>query len=164
MFHNVFDYYAEFPDAPRVSDDAYCAPRIEDGFELEAARQVLAARGHRLRPDGTAAPAAELRGNFERVTRTMIEGWAFDPETPDQPARLVILDGGVVIGRVTARDYRPDLEAAGIGDGFHAFRFLIPNGFWTETRHEIEIRRESDWTLLYGSGKVLEAEITAAAA
>ncbi len=143
MFHNVFDYYAEFPDAPRGGDAAYCAPRIEDGFELEAVRRVLAARARRLRPDGTAAPAAELRGHLERVTRTLVEGWA---EGPDP---LAILDNGAVIGRVTpGRDHR--------------FRFAMPSGFWPEVRHEIEVRRDHDWTLLQGSGAVLEAEALAA--
>jgi hypothetical protein len=135
MFHNVFDYYAEFPDAPRGRDARYCAPRIEDGFELEAARRALSARAALLRPDGTAAPAPELRGRLERVTRTLVEGWALGSDP------LVILDNGAVIGRVTpGRDYR--------------FRFSMPTGFWAEVRHAIEVRREADWTLLQGSGKV----------
>jgi hypothetical protein len=143
MFHNVYEYYEQFPDAPRGRDAAYCAPRIEDGFELDAVQRVLNARAHRLRPDGTAAPAPELRGHLDRVTRTLVEGWAFGPDS------LAILDNGAVIGRV-------------FPDANHRFRFAMPTGFWREVRHEIEVRREGDWTLLPGSGAVLEPEGLAA--
>jgi hypothetical protein len=143
MFHNVYDYYAEFPDASRWPDARYRAPRIEDGFELEAARRALSARAALLRPDGTAAEAPELRGNLDRVTRTLVEGWALGPD------KLVILDNGIEIGTVV-----PDRD--------HRFRFTMPTGFWTEVRHEIEIRRDPDWTLLPGSGAVLEPETLAA--
>jgi hypothetical protein len=143
MFHNVYEYYAEFPDASRWPDAGYCAPRIEDGYELDAVRRVLAARARRLRPDGTAAPTPELRGNLDRVTRTLVEGWALGPDP------LAILDNGAVIGRVT-----PDRD--------HRFRFAMPTGFWPEVRHEIEVRREQDWTPLPDSGAVLEAEALAA--
>jgi hypothetical protein len=144
MFHNVYEYYAEHPEAPRSPDARYCAPRIEDGFELEAVRRVLAARATRLRPDGTAAEAQELRGNLDRVTRTLVEGRSFTPDP------LVILDNDTVIGRV-------------VPDANHAFRFAMPTGFWREVRHEIEVRREADWTLLPGSGLVLKPEDALAA-
>jgi hypothetical protein len=143
MFHNVYDYYAEFPDAPRGRDADYCAPRIEDGFELDAVQRALNARAHRLRPDGTAAPAPELRGHLDRVTRILVEGWA---EGPDP---LAILDNGAIIGRV-------------FPDANHRFRFTMPTGFWTEIRHQIEVRREGDWTPLPGSGLALEPEALAA--
>jgi hypothetical protein len=48
-------------------------------------------------------------------------------------------------------------------DRDHRFRFAMPTGFWREVRHEIEVRRESDWTLLPGSGRILEPEALAAA-
>jgi hypothetical protein len=143
MFHNVYEYYEEHPDAPRGSYAAYCAPRIEDGFELDAVRRVLSARATRLRPDGTAAPAPELRGHLDRVTRTLVEGWA---EGPDP---LAILDNGAIIGRV-------------FPDANHRFRFTMPTGFWTEIRHQIEVRREGDWTPLPGSGLALQPEALAA--
>jgi hypothetical protein len=164
MFHNVYEYYAEHPEATRGLRAEYCAPRVEDGFTLEAVRNALAARAARLRPDGTAAPVAALGGNLDLVSRTLIEGWAFAPETPNEPVALVILDNGAVIGEVMADRYRADLEACGVGDGRHAFRLALPRGLTPEFSHEIEVRRESDWTRLQGSGVVLEPEASALAA
>lgn len=43
MFHNAAEYLALYPEA-RAMPAHYCAPRIENGEELEAARQRLAAR------------------------------------------------------------------------------------------------------------------------
>ena len=41
MFHNAAEFAALYPDAP--SPAGYCAPRVEDGYALEAIRQRLAA-------------------------------------------------------------------------------------------------------------------------
>ena len=47
MFHNAHTFGALYPDtAPAVAE--YCAPRLTDGFELEAIRRRLAARADRL--------------------------------------------------------------------------------------------------------------------
>jgi hypothetical protein len=44
MFDNASDYAACYP-AAAARPALYCAPRISDGFELEAVRTRLAARG-----------------------------------------------------------------------------------------------------------------------
>jgi hypothetical protein len=43
MFHNARDYYARYSDVA-AAPSPYCAPRLEDGYEVEAARQRIAAR------------------------------------------------------------------------------------------------------------------------
>jgi hypothetical protein len=40
----------------------------------------------------------------------------------------------------------------GIGDGRHGFRFVLPKGLAAGVDHKIEIRRETDWSLLDGRG------------
>jgi hypothetical protein len=50
-----------------------------------------------------------------------------------------------------------DLEAAGIGDGRHAFSFVLPKGLTSDIDHRIEVRREIDWSLLGGAQIALAA-------
>jgi hypothetical protein len=151
MFHNVYEYHRLYPDAPRVTEPEYCAPRVEDGYELDAVRRRLSGRAARLGPDGTTSEASPLRGHLDRVTRDRISGWAFNPADPDARVDLTILSNGAPIGRVTANHHRPDLVAAGIGDGGHAFQFHLPLGFTEDRIHEIEVYRTADWSPLPGS-------------
>ena len=58
MFHNVAEFGRLYPDARMERPVQYCAPRLEDGFALEALRRKLSWRAQRLRPDGTLAPAS----------------------------------------------------------------------------------------------------------
>jgi autotransporter passenger strand-loop-strand repeat protein len=157
MFHNVYDYHRLYPDAPRIVDAEYCAPRVEDGYELEAVRRRLNGRAARLGQDGALAPAAAFRGNLELVTRHMIEGWAFNPADPGARVELAILANGAEIGRVVADRHRPDLAAADIGDGGHAFRFHLPGGFAEDRIHDIEVCRTADGSRLPGAPARLEA-------
>ncbi len=151
MFNNAYEFRALYPAEPHGAEAEYCAPRVEDGYELEAVRRRLMNRATRLLPDGTMAQVPLLRGYLDSVTRTTIMGWAFEPETPDRRVPLVILANGAVIGRVIADHYRPGLAASGIGDGKHAYRFQLPQGFADDMHHAIEVRRESDWSHLSGS-------------
>jgi Hint domain len=52
MFHNAHEYRTLYPDAPAVAQQ-YCAPRHEDGYEVEAVRRRINARA--------AAPIASQR-------------------------------------------------------------------------------------------------------
>jgi hypothetical protein len=49
MFHNAHEYRALYPDAPS-GPVTYCAPRLEDGYEVEAARRRIMLRAGLLRP------------------------------------------------------------------------------------------------------------------
>jgi autotransporter passenger strand-loop-strand repeat protein len=155
MFHNAHEFHALYPNAPRGGQTEYCAPRVEDGFALEAARQKLMSRAVRLRPDGSVAALPVLTGSLDRVSRYGVEGWAYEPEGP---VALAVLDNGVAIGRVIADLYRPDLAAAGIGMGRHGFRLVLRHGFSHSVDHRIEVRRVSDWTLLPGAPATLKAD------
>ena len=155
VFHNVAEFYALYPEAPVREPASYCAPRLEEGFALEALRRRLLGRARRLGADGKAQPGV-LRGLLERVHRARISGWAFDPASPDTPVALVVLANGAEIGRVVAELYRSDLADAGIGDGYHAFELIVPGGLTAGMRHEIEVRHAADWSLLPGSPWVWE--------
>jgi glycosyltransferase involved in cell wall biosynthesis len=155
MFHNAHEFRALYPDAPTNVPVLYCAPRVEDGTELEDFRRRLLGRARRLKADGTAAPVT-LRSGIDHVSHARIAGWAFDPATPHARIAVVAVDHGAVIGRALADLYRPDLEEAGIGDGLHGFELIVPGGLATDIRHEIQLFREIDWTPLTEGPFVLE--------
>ena len=143
MFNNAPEFFALYPSAPRLPV-RYCAPRLEDGHELEELRRRLLGRARRLADDGDTAPT-RLEGSLDRVSHDTIEGWAFDPAAPHVPVTVVILDNGAEIGRVIADRYRDDLEAAGIGDGCHAFSCAVLGGLAANAPHEIAVVTEVEW-------------------
>ena len=59
IFHNAQTFHAMYPDEERV-EAIYCAPRVEDGYTLDAVRRRLAARAGlpRRRIDPSARSAA----------------------------------------------------------------------------------------------------------
>jgi hypothetical protein len=159
MFHNAPEYRVLYPDAA-AGKAVYYAPRIECGFQLEALVQRLATRGRLLQADGRTSALGPLTGSFDQLTPRMILGWARDPDAPERPVDLVILDNGVVIAEVSAGDYRADLQAAGLGDGRHGFSVTIPAGLSGFSQHVIRILRQADGVELPGSPMILEAAIT----
>ena len=101
-------------------------------------------------------PFSRWRSHLDLVRRDRITGWARDEDEPERPVLVRILDNGVSLAEVLADRYRKDLEAAGIGDGHHAFSFTVPGGFSRDTRHLIEVQRADDGRALRGSPFVLE--------
>ncbi|WP_173577336.1 Hint domain-containing protein [Acetobacter fallax] len=88
-----------------------------------------------------------LEGYVDFVTRDRIGGWAWTPETPDEPVALQILDNGNLIAAVVANGIRQDVS--GTGRGLRCgFDVLLPEGLPPFTRHVIEVRRENDGALL----------------
>ena len=162
MFHNAAEFHAMYPDASR-SPATFCAPRIEDGFALEALRCRLAGRAMRLRADGTAA-ASDLQGSLDHVSHALVSGWAFDPAAPDVPVVVSVLANGAEIGRVVADGYRRDLERAGFGTGCCGFSYRLPSGLAKDARHEIELRTRDGRILPAAARHVVERLLAAAVA
>jgi N-acetylneuraminic acid mutarotase len=139
MFHNACDYAALYPND--AADAArYCAPRLDDGYVVEAVRDRIAARAG-LRP--LAAGASKLRGFVDVANARLIAGWAQSIEHPEAPVCLDVMADGEAIGQVLANRYRGDLEQAGIGSGRHSFEFRLPFGVASAGR-SIEVRRSLD--------------------
>jgi autotransporter-associated beta strand protein len=161
MFHNAATYHALYPDAPQVPP-RYCAPRVEEGEVLGAVRRRLIARARPAAanppaPEAAAAPPGPLLGYLDVASRELIAGWAWDPQHPDAPVALEILDNGAVIARLAADAYRIDLERGGAGDGRHGFRFAIPGGLSPHRRHVIAVRRAADGAELQHSPRIVES-------
>lgn len=85
-----------------------------------------------------------LRGNLEIVSERRIAGWAQDLACPDVPVSLLITAGDVLVARVLADIYRPDLQSAGIGSGRHSFDFKLGADLPPLPASLIRVFRESD--------------------
>ena len=146
MFHNAPEYRVLYPAAVTTTAQ-YCAPRLRDGYEVEALRRRIALRAG-LVSEETSASAGELRGFIDRITPHVIEGWAQNVDHPEAPVCLDIYAGGRLIGQVLANVYRYDLEQAGLGGGHHTFRFTPPAGIMFAP-DAVEVRRSLDGAVLY---------------
>jgi glycosyltransferase involved in cell wall biosynthesis len=98
---------------------------------------------------------ADLAGNLDSVSRRRITGWAQDPNHPNRRVGLAVSIDGRVVGRLLADRFREDLQAAGIGDGNHAFDFMLPR-LSPFAMQEVRVRREVDGKDLPGSPFILE--------
>ena len=150
LFHNADEYRRLYPDERPGRGAEFCAPRVESGYALEALRRAMMARATRLLPSRTAFVPVQC-GYIDRATRTAVEGWALG----DGAVSLAIVINGAVVGRALADRRRADLSASGLGDC--SFRFALPRPLSPELSHRIEVRRESDWSLLHGGPITLEA-------
>jgi subtilisin family serine protease len=102
-----------------------CAPRVEEGAALEAIRARLAALAG-LAP--LRAPG-RMRGHLDRAAGGHVEGWVQDLANPGHGVAVEAVLHGRVVARAVANRHRPDLEAAGIGLGFHGYRMEgVPEG------------------------------------
>jgi hypothetical protein len=164
MFHNAHEYHALYPDdraAGAAMCAQYCAPRLEDGYEVETIRRRIAQRAG-LPASGDAARSGQLRGFVDLVRADCVAGWAQDVEYPEAPVCLDILCGDRLIGQVVASQYRADLAQAGLGSGRHAFVFTPP-GNVVLSRETIEVRRSLDGTTLPRPAQAQPARPSAAA-
>ena len=62
-----------------------------------------------------------ITGFLELASPREMRGWAYDQAEPGAHLSVEVLCGARTIGRVQADLYRRDLEAAGVGQGDHAF-------------------------------------------
>ncbi len=148
IFHNAHQFdtlYADEPPAPAH----YCAPRLSEGYEVEAVRQRLAQRAGLLNSSDT-SQLGVLRGYIDCIRASLIAGWAQNTDAPEASVCLDIFADGKLLGRVLANTYREDLKAAGLGSGRHSFLFTPPAGL-DFTSATIEIRRSLDGARLDGA-------------
>jgi microcystin-dependent protein len=145
MFHNAHEYDGLYPDDIR-QPARYCAPRRDEGYEVEAVRRRLAQRAG-LAGAADAPRISGLRGNIDHVGPASISGWAQSIDHPEAPLCLDIYADRVLIGQTLANRYREDLEHAGLGSGCHGFEFVPPAGV-TFAVEAVEVRRSLDGEIL----------------
>lgn len=66
-------------------------------------------------------------GYLDTVDAAYISGWVYDKSKPDAPLDVEVYDGDVLLTRARAATFRPDLLAAGKGDGKHSFNVPVPS-------------------------------------
>jgi hypothetical protein len=143
MFHNAHEYYALHPDSlpgALTAPARFCAPRLEDGYEVEAVRRRIELRAGLRRHEPR---IGALRGFVDLASPCRIAGWAQNTDHPEAPVCLDICAGGRLVGQTLANRYREDLERAGLGSGRHSFEFAPPAALSLDPRH-IEVRRSLD--------------------
>ncbi len=121
LFDNAAEYAALYPDDDGSAKWSFCAPRVEDGWVLEAIRASL--------PEAR-APQTEcgrLHGHVDRCADGVIEGWVMDQEAPEISVELEVMAGSAQVACIVANRYRMDLDRAGLGQGGCAFLAEIPH-------------------------------------
>jgi autotransporter-associated beta strand protein len=124
MFRNAHEYALLYPNEPRNPARFY-APRLNEGYEVEAARHQIDARAG-LRESDIVRSAPRLRGFVDLLAPGRVAGWVQLPDRPDVPLCVDTLTAGRLIGRALANVYRGDLVAAGIGHGRYGFDLTLP--------------------------------------
>ncbi len=137
LFDNVSEYYDLY--GTTESRPAFSAPRLEEGYQLEAVRRRLAALA------GIASVAGvpgSLSGHVERLGDGMLEGWVMDPANPAVPVELEVLVDGEIVATLLANRYRVDLDRADLAGGSCAFTVAMPAA--AALIGQIEVRRAAD--------------------
>ena len=90
---------------------------------------------------------AEVTGYVDACDDGLLLGWAARAGDP-APVTIEVLCDGVSLGVATARIYREDLKAAGIGDGRHGFAFTVPAATRARGRYVLDVRETQSGTML----------------
>jgi hypothetical protein len=96
-----------------------------------------------------------LQGHIEADGRS-IKGWVWDPTTPAERIRLVLLDGETRLATTVASENRPGLILSGIGDGRHGFSIELADGLIAEGRHVLHLRCADTGAEVPGSPLIYE--------
>ena len=151
MFENADEFYRLYPLGWAASV-VLCAPRLEFGAELEALRRKIALRAGLLLDQVSDA----VIGFLESVDRQSITGWACAPAQPNLPVSLGIYNRGALLARTVANIMRPDVRAAGFGNGRCGFKVTLPAPLPALLRHEISVVPIGGAVPLTGSPVVLD--------
>jgi SAM-dependent methyltransferase len=81
--------------------------------------------------------AMSFDGHLDEVGEFVLHGWAHYSEVPELALTVDIVINGRLAGRARARDFRADLQLAGIGDGRKAFWFN-PFEYLTKSENVVE--------------------------
>jgi hypothetical protein len=137
MFDNADEYRRMY--GTDTTPRGFCAPRVEEGFRLEAVRRRLADRAGL--PTVAEVPG-KLLGHVERFEDGVLQGWVMDDANRTVPVELEVLVDDESVLRLVANGYRTDLDSAGFAHGRCAFSVALP----TTAKHigQVRAKRVSD--------------------
>lgn len=86
------------------------------------------------------AARSTATGAFDFIADDVAHGWAWDTRMAGTRQLVEILEGDAVVARGHAEYYRADLAPAGIGDGHHHFRIVLPLSLRDGAPHRLSAR------------------------
>ena len=119
LFHNAGEFAALYPDHSAMRWQ-FCAPRVEEGWLLEAIRAALPG-GPRPR-----SPGGHLGWHIDQQSDGRIEGWVLDHADPSSPIAFEAIGEQGRLACAVANRYRIDLDRAGLRDGMCGFTLDLP--------------------------------------
>jgi GT2 family glycosyltransferase/glycosyltransferase involved in cell wall biosynthesis len=122
---------------------------------VKGAPSPLPGSPHTLR--AAPLPTAEVEGCFDAIAGRLAEGWAYDKLDPSRSLTVEVFDGERLLGEATASIFRADLLENGVGDGSHAYRYLLPLELYDGQSHSISVRVKGARSPLRGSPHTLRA-------
>jgi hypothetical protein len=131
----------------QAGDPALCG-RATDALRQIAPHEMLEYRGRDSGP---------FEGGVDVANVWVVSGWLRNRQRLDVACSVDIYDGASLIGTVSADRFRQDLLEAGIGDGRHAFLFLVPEGLRDGLTHEVHVRIAGTDVPLRGSPREVGA-------
>lgn len=105
----------------------------------------------------TAEEETEVQGYVDGYREGRMYGWAWRPKLPHETLTVEVLLDGTVVGEAAAWLHRPDLAAAGIGDGRCGFAIPVLLDVDRVSGHRVVVRvKEGD--VLPGSAHLMSAD------
>lgn len=96
-------------------------------------------------------PAPPYGGSIDGVF-PYIGGWAWRGDQPNNPVNVDVYIDGVKVATVPAANYRPDLQPAGIGNGYHGYTWQVPITYYDGYTHQVDVYCSDSPVLLRSSG------------
>ncbi len=95
------------------------------------------------------------RGHIDEIVGHTLRGWAYVEDAAEICPEVIVYLDGKEVGRELANRSRPDVAAAGCGNGKCGFEFKLPDGV---TGSEIlNVRLASRFSTIANSGRTLES-------
>ncbi len=142
-------FYVAIPPELQDDGDHVIEFRRRDGNPIELRDEAGACRRWVL-PKATREPtrkaqASVILGNLDAVQEHGVQGWAYDPGTPNVPVPLDIFIDGAFQSSVVCDIRRDDLVAAGHPTSMAGFRTDLPPRYFDGRPHVLEARpRQGD--------------------
>jgi glycosyltransferase involved in cell wall biosynthesis len=122
--HHIFDVRGDDPAASAAS-----------------AASAVAAESAVLEPSPVASEMT-FRWYLDEITDKEVAGWIIPHNAPLRHCTVALKEGGTVLSRAVASQFRADLLSAGIGDGCYAFTLPMPRSVLDGDVHVLEIVEE----------------------
>jgi len=101
--------------------------------------------------------AGPVKGYVDRCDVVGVEGWAAR-EGSSEPIEVEVWADALPVANGVADIFRNDLRQAGVGDGTHGFRVILPNSLFDGAEHAISVRERASGIVLDGSPKPFRSD------